>query len=175
MIALILGAAIGYFGGYGNRQISTVTSTVYLPMAATLTLPTTFSKSNGDWSFSIRLQSPLTAGPSGKGFDIYWNLTNISGQPQTVDVASPLTNPTIYSASGKVVWAWDPPGINYITTIPPKAGNWSGPVNVSTSGLPAGQYLLSVWPLVWANNSSVGIGSHPIGASLMINVTFAVE
>jgi hypothetical protein len=112
----------------------------------------------------------------GQGFTLSYNLTNISGQPQTVDIADPLINPTIYSANGTIVWAWNPLVINYITTIPYKAGNWSAPLEIPTSALSAGQkYVLNVFPLIWAYTTSASpVGAISIGESLLINTTIAV-
>ena len=135
---------------------------------------TPLSRSNGDWVFSIRLQSSLLA--MGQQFALSYNLTNISGQPQTVHEVNPLINPTIYSANGTLVWAWNPPTENFITTIPSEAGNWTGPFDIPTSALSAGQkYVLSVYPLIGATTTSaMAVGDYSIGESLMINATIGV-
>ena len=135
---------------------------------------TPLTSSNGDWVFSIRLQSSLLA--MGQEFALSYNLTNISGQPQTVHAVNPLVNPTIYSANGTEVWAWNPPTYNGITTISSKAGNWSEPLDIPTSALSAGQkYVLSVYPLIGATTTSaMAVGDYSIGESLMINTTIGV-
>jgi hypothetical protein len=158
LVILVAGSlGVGYFTGNNNRQTMTITVTV------TPNQSTPLSRSNGDWVFSIRLQNPLS---------LSYNLTNISGQPQTVDEVNPLINPTIYSANGTVVWAWNPTTMNYIATIPYKAGNWSAPLNIPTSSLLAGQkYVLSVFPLIGANTAN---GDLSVGESLMINTTITV-
>jgi hypothetical protein len=166
LVILVAGSlGVGYFVG---RQPVTISATV------TPNQPTPLSRSNGDWVFSIRLQNSLLA--MGQEFALSYNLTNISGQPQTVDEVNPLVNPTIYSANGTVVWAWNPSQINYIATIPYKAGNWSSPLNIPTSALTAGQkYVVSVFPLIGAptNNSHESV-DFSIGESLMINTTISV-
>jgi hypothetical protein len=180
LVVLVAGSlGVGYFAGNGNRQTITTASTVLLSTTTTVTATpiqtTSLSRSNGDWFFSIRLQNSLFA--MGQGFALSYNLTNISGQPQRVHVVSPLVNPTIYSANGTIVWAWNPPTMNYITTIPYKAGNWSAPLDIPTSALSAGQkYVLSVFPFIGANTTSaVEVGDYSIGQSLMINTTIAVN
>lgn len=179
-VVLIAGSVgVGYFAGNSNRQTITNASTVLLSTTTTVAaIPiqtTPLSRTNGDWVFSMRLQNSLLA--MGQGFALSYNLTNISGQPQTVHVVNPLINPTIYSANGTVVWAWNPPQINYITTIPYKAGNWSASLDIPTSALSAGQkYVLSVFPSIGANTTSaVEAGDYSIGESLMINTTIAVK
>jgi hypothetical protein len=167
LVVLVAGGlGVGYTTGYGNRQTITVT---VAPNQAT-----PLSRTNGDWVFSIRLQNSLLS--MGQEFALSYNLTNISGQPQTVHAVNPLVNPTIYSASGTVVWAWNPPTFNGITTIPNKAGNWSEPLDIPTSALSAGQkYVLSVYPLIGANTTSaVAVGDYSIGKSLVINTTIGV-
>jgi len=175
LAVLVAGSlGVGYLAGSGAQQTVTTTSTVFLTETATPVQATSLSRSNGDWDFSIRLQNPLTA--MGQGFALSYNLTNVSGQPQMVHVVAPLINPTIYSANGSVVWAWNPPTMNYFTTIPSRPGNWSAPLDVSTSGLGPGRYVLSVWPLIGVNTTSpVEAGNYSIGESLMVNDTFVVE
>jgi hypothetical protein len=113
----------------------------------------------------------------GQGFALSYNLTNISGQALTVHEVNPLVNPTIYASNGTVVWAWNPPSINFITTIPFKAGNWSAPLDLPATALSAGQkYVLSVFPLIGTNTTSaVAAGDYSIGESLMINTTLTVS
>jgi len=169
LVVLVAGSlGVGYFAGTSNRQIVTITVT------ATPNQTTPLSRSNGDWVFSIRLQNSLLA--TGQELALSYNLTNVSGQPQTVDIANPLINPTIYSENGTAAWAWNPSVINYITTIPCKAGDWSAPLGIPTSALSAGQkYVLSVFPLIWANTTSASaVGTFSIGESLMINTTISV-
>ena len=135
---------------------------------------TPLSRSNGDWVFSIRLQNSLLA--MGQEFALSYNLTNISGQPQIVHEVNPLINPTICSANGTVVWAWNPSQENFISTMPSKAGNWSEPLDIPTSALSAGQkYVLSVYPLIGAaTTSAMAVGDYSIGESLMINTTITI-
>jgi hypothetical protein len=167
LVILIAGSlGIGYFTGNSNRQTITTTLTVAPNQATPL------SRTNGDWVFSIRQQNPLVA--MGQVFTFSYNLTNISGQPQTVHVVNPRINPTIYATNGSVVWAWNPPSVNYIATIPPKAGNWSE-VDFTIPTLSTGRYVLSVWPLIGANTTNaVAVGDYSIGESLMINTTLTV-
>jgi len=169
LVVLIVGSlGVGYFTGSNNRQTTTITVT------ATSSQATPLSRSNGDWVFSIRLQKPLLS--MGQEFALSYNLTNISGQPQTVHEVNPLVNPIIYSANGSIVWAWNPPTYNGIATIPSKAGNWSAPLEIPTSALSAGQkYVLSVYPLIGATTTSaMAVGDYSIGESLMINTTIGV-
>ena len=160
LVVLVAGSlGVGYFAGTSNRQIVTITVTAAPNQATPL------SRTNGDWVFSISLTNSLA---------LSYNLTNISGQPQTVDIANPLINPTLYSANGSVVWAWNPLVINHIATVPSKAGNWSAPLDIPTAVLSAGQkYVLSVYPLIWVPNTSAS-GAFTIGESLMINTTISV-
>ena len=174
LIIIVVAGSLGvvYLAGYSNRQI--VTTIEFKSSTHTLTQAGSFSKTNGDWTFSIRLQNSLLA--MGGQSNLSYNLTNISGQPQTVHVVNPLVNPEIYAENGSEVWAWNPPTYNEITTIPPTAGNWSEPLNFPPSGLPAGKYFLSIWPLIGPNTTSaVGIADYSIGESLMINATFTVS
>jgi len=169
LVVLVAGSlGAGYFAGSNNRQTTTVTVTATSNQASPL------SRSNGDWVFSIRLQNSLLS--MGQEFALSYNLTNISGEPQTVHEVNPLINPTIYSTNGTVVWAWNPPGMNFITTIPSKAGNWSGPLEIPTSALSSGQkYVLSVYPLIGAiTTSAMAVGDYSIGESLMINTTIGI-
>jgi len=172
---LVVGSlGVGYFVGNGNRQIITTTTTTMTFATTIITTSlhmTPLSRNDGDWAFSIRLQNSLLA--MGQEIALSYNLTNISGQPQTVHSVNPLVNPTIYSANGAVVWAWNPPQSNGITTIPSKAGNWPGPIDIPTSSLSAGQeYVLSVYPLIGATTTSaMVVGDYSIGESLMINTT----
>jgi hypothetical protein len=168
IVLIIASAGAGYYVGNSSRQTTTITVT------ATPNQTTPLSQSNGDWAFSIRLQNSLLA--MGQEFALSYNLTNISGQPQTVHAVNPLVNPIIYSANGTVVWAWNPPTYNGITTIPSKAGNWSEPLDIPTSALSAGQkYVLSVYPLIGATTTSaMAVGDYSIGESLMINTTLGV-
>ena len=162
VVAILASTGVGYLIGSSKSQTTTITVTATPNETAPL------SRSNGDWAFSISLVS------AGQEFALSYNLTNISGQPQTVDIANPLINPTLYSANGSVVWAWNPSVMNYIATIPSKAGNWSAPLDIPTSALSAGQkYVLSVHPLIWVPNTS-GSGAFTIGESLMINTTISV-
>jgi len=165
---LVVGSlGVGYF--IGNRQTITVTFT------ATSDQTSPLSRSNGDWVFSIRLQSSVLA--MGQEFVLSYNLTNISGQPQTVHEVNPLINPTICSANGTVVWAWNPSQENFISTIPSKSGNWSEPLDIPTSALSAGQkYVLSVYPLIGATTTTaMAVGDYSIGESLIINTTIGVN
>jgi hypothetical protein len=164
--AILAGAGAGYFTGTSK------TITVTVTVASNQTTP--LSRTNGDWVFSIRLQNSLLA--MGQEFALSYNLTNISGQPQTVHIVNPLVNPTIYSANGTVVWAWNPTQMNYVTTIPSKAGSWSAPLDIPTSALSAGQrYVLSVFPFIGTNTTSaMAVGDYSIGESLMINTTIGV-
>ncbi len=166
MAILVVGSlGVGYFAGNNNRQ--TITTTVTVSTVHT----TSLSRNNGDWVFSIRLQNSLLA--FGQYFALSYNLTNISGQPQTVHFVNPLINPAIYSTNGTLVWAWNPPTYNGIETIPNKAGNWSSPLDIPASALSTSQkYVLSVFPLIGANTTSaLAIGDYSIGESLMINTT----
>jgi hypothetical protein len=166
VVAMLAGAGAGHF--IGTSKTITITVTV----ASNQTTP--LSRTNGDWVFSIRLQNSLLA--MGQEFALSYNLTNISGQPQTIHVVNPLVNPTIYSANGTIVWAWNPTQMNYVTTIPYKAGNWSAPLDIPTSALSAGQkYVLSVFPFIGTNTTSaMAVGDYSIGESLMINTTIGV-
>jgi hypothetical protein len=172
VVALLAGAGAGYFIGNSNSQTLTSVSTTTVTVTPNPTTP--LSRTTGEWFFAIRLQNPLVA--MGQEFALSYNLTNISGQPQTVHEVDPLVNPTIYSANGTIVWAWNPPQSNGITTIPCKAGNWSSPLDIPTSALSAGQkYVLSVFPLIGANTTSaVAVGDYSMGESLMINATIGV-
>jgi len=164
---LVVGSlGVGYL--VGNRQTTTVTVT------ATSSQTSPLSRSNGDWVFSIRLQNSLIS--MGQEFALSYNLTNISGQPQTVHEVNPLIDPIIYSANGTVVWAWHPSDMNFITTIPSKAGNWSEPLDIPTSALSTGQkYVLSVYPLIGATTTSaMAVGDYSIGESLTISTTIEV-
>jgi len=169
LVVLVVGSlGVGYFTGTSNRQTTTITVT------RTTNETTPLSRSNGEWVFSIRLQNSLLA--MGQDYALSYNLTNISGQPQTVHEVNPLVNPIIYSANGSIVWAWNPPTYNGIATIPSKAGNWSAPLEIPTSALSAGQkYVLSVYPLIGATTTSaMAVGDYSIGESLMINTTIGV-
>jgi len=164
------GLGVGFFAGYSNRQTATTT-------VSTSTVHTTsLSRSDGDWVFSIRMQN---ATDPNSQYALSYNLTNISGQPQTVHVVSPLVNPAIYFTNGTLTWLLNPLETNYITTIPSKAGNWSAPLDLSTEGirgLGAGIYVLSVFPLIGANTASaVAAGDYSIGESLMINTTITIR
>jgi hypothetical protein len=112
----------------------------------------------------------------GEKIAIYYNLTNISGQPQTVHVVGPLVNPILYSANGSVVWAWDPPEINSIMIFPFPSGDLTGQVFVPTSNLDTGaNYTLSIWPLIGANSTNaVDVGDYSIGESLTINASISI-
>jgi hypothetical protein len=167
LVVLVVGSlGVGYFAGISNRQTTTTTVTIGTVHATSL------SRSNGDWVFSIRLQNSSLL-PKGQEVVLFYNLTNISGQPQTVHIVSPLVNPTVYSANGTVAWAWNPLQSNGITTIPSMSGNWSYPIGIPFTVLSAGQkYVLSVYPFIGANTSTaVAVGDYSIGKSLMINTT----
>lgn len=188
LIVILAGAGAGYVVGNASEHSTTLYSTTFFTQTITIYTGTTttititaasnqttpLSRSNGDWVFSIRLQNSLLA--MGQEFALSYNLTNISGQPQTVHAVSPLVNPTIYSANGTEVWAWNPPTFNGITTIPYGAGSWSEPLDIPTSALSAGQkYVLSVYPLIGANTTSAAsAGAYSIGESLMINTIIGV-
>jgi hypothetical protein len=187
VVLIIASAGAGYYVGNSSRQTTTITVT----SAPIQTTP--FSRSNGEWVFSIRfpnfllakgnnfqeflLPYNLTNIPSGYNIALSYNLTNISGQPQSVHVAYPLINPTIYSANGTVVWASNPPEFNGITTIPYGAGNWSVLFLIPTYALLAGQkYVLSVYPLIGATTTSaMAVGDYSTGESLMINTTIGIS
>jgi hypothetical protein len=103
------------------------------------------------------------------------NLTNISGQSQTVHVVGPLYNPTVYSPNGTAVWCSCPSEVNFNT-------NWTnGPGavqewDIPTSLLHPGQsYTLNVWPFIGTPTSDTAGGwEFLIGEDLMINATFIV-
>ena len=170
MVAGSLG--VGYFDGYSNRQTTTTTVT------SSAVHTTLLSRGNGDWVFSIHLQN---ATDPDSQYALSYNLTNISGQPQTVHVVSPLVNPAIYFTNGTLTWRLEgaPSTMNYITTIPSKAGSWSAPLKLPTEGirgLGAGNYVLSVFPLIGANTTSaLATADYSIGESLMINMTIAIR
>jgi hypothetical protein len=165
------GLGLGYLAGYSNRQ--TITTTYFISSTQSLAQGSPLSTTNGDWTFSIRIQNSLLA--FGGQFGLSYNLTNISGHPQTVHIVNPMINPVIYAENGSEVWAWNPPTYNAITTIPPTPGNWSQPLNFPPSGLPAGRYVLSVWPLIGPNTTSAANNAdYSIGESLVINASFTV-
>ena len=172
IVIITASVGLGYFAGYSARV--TTTTTEIKSSTVTFAQGSLLSKSNGDWAFSIRLHGSLLA--FGGQYGLSYNLTNISGQPQIVHVVNPLVNPVIYAMNGTEVWAWNPPDFNGIMTIPPTAGNWSEPINFPPSTLPAGQYVLSIWPLIGANTTrAVSSADYSIGESLMINATFTIS
>ena len=175
LVAVSLGA--GYLAGSSGRQNFTVTSTATMSTTTTVTAApggkTSLARTNGDWSFAVRLpKSPIT-----RGFDFFslsYNLTNVSGQPQKVHVVDPLVNPAVYSSNGTLVWAWDPPTMNYITTVPYGPGNWSSLAIPTYPFSPGQQYVVTVYPLIGSNTTgAVEAGDYSIGQSLMINATIS--
>jgi hypothetical protein len=174
LIATSLG--IGYSLGSYGRISATTTATVLVTrtvLSAQHSQSSPLSQSNRNWTFSISVGSSTIA--RNQELALSYNLTNITGLPQTVHVVNPLVNPVIYSTNGSQVWAWDPPSMNYVTVIP-KAGELTGSVAIPTSNLSADQeYVLSASPMIGASTpSAVGTGDYSIGESLMVNVTITV-
>ena len=128
----------------------------------------TFSRTNGDWDFTMILNG--TAVNRGQVMAALLNLTNISGQTQTVHVVVPLYNPLVYSQNGTVVWRAYPSEMNFDmnwTSGPGRSYEW----DIPTSSLHSGQtYVLNVWPFIGTPSSS----QYLIGEDLMINATFTV-
>jgi hypothetical protein len=89
------------------------------------------SASNSDWEFQIQLNA--TAVTIGQTISFTCYLTNTSGQPQTIIVASPLCNgPTIYTQGGEQVWVFEPSATNAVQTISPGQTLFSYQVNIPT-------------------------------------------
>jgi hypothetical protein len=196
LAALVAGLLIGAAAAYALAAASpgrTITTTTTLP-AVTITSTTTVTASatstiqsvtgstglvtlyrtNGDWNFSLTLNA--TTVKRGQVIAALLNLTNISGQNQSVHIVDPLYAPIVYAQNGTEVSCVCPSEINSLA-------NWiAGPVNsqkwdIPTSSLPPGEsYVLNVWPLVGPPTlDSVDEQPYLIGESLMINATFTVD
>ena len=134
-----------------------------------------FYRTDGDWNFSVTLSSAVLQ--EGQPIDAYINVTNISGQTQTVHEVNPIINPVIYSENGTIVWAWDPPQINFITNVTSLPGTSDGPFVIPTSNLSPGEvYTLSIWPFIGPNVATCTTCNvnYEIGDSLMVNATISV-
>lgn len=154
-------------------QSSTVTVTVASTSASSFTGspgPVTFYRTNGDWNFTVILNSTLVT--RGQVVAALLNLTNISGQNQTVHVTGPLYTPTIHSLNGTSLWCDCRSGVNLQTNWtygPGRVQQW----DIPTSSLQSGRsYILSVEPFIGANTTYWN--KYQIGEDLMINATFTV-
>jgi hypothetical protein len=105
----------------------------------------------------------------GQNITIVFMLTNISNQTQKVDIDGPLVLPTIYTQSGTVVWAYQPPSYNEIENV--TAGQTiSQELVLPTWMLGGGQsYTLSSYPGIGTPDFVVNIGP-----SLQLNQTITV-
>ena len=164
-----------------STRTATLISTTTVTARSTSTIgnitgrpgPVTLYRTNGDWNFTVILNN--TAVTKGHVIAALLNLTNISGQNQTVHVGGPLYNPTVYSQNGTIIWAANPSGVNLVTNWaygPGRSQEW----DVPTSSLQSGQtYFLNVWPLIGTNTTqAISAGQYLIGEDLMINATFTV-
>jgi hypothetical protein len=182
---LLIGAAATFAlaGSLGRTTttttLATITSTTTVTASEISTIQSatgstglvTFYKTNGDWNFTVTLNS--TTVERGRVIAALLNLTNISGQNQAVHVVGPLYNPTVYSQNGTAVWCSCPSEFTFDTTWTPGPGvaqKW----DILTSTLPSGQtYVLNIWPFIGATNTAAE-GQYLIGEDLMINATFTV-
>ncbi|HVC27512.1 MAG TPA: hypothetical protein VND40_05070 [Nitrososphaerales archaeon] len=114
----------------------------------------------------------VTAVTRGQVIAALLNLTNISGQNQTVRIAGPLYNPMLYSRNGTMVWEGGGNGNNLIvnwTYGPGRVQEW----DIPTTSLHSGQtYILNVWPIIGANTTQQF--QYLIGKDLVINATITV-
>lgn len=132
--------------------------------------PVSFRRTDGNWSFTVSLSSLVV--PRGQPIMAYVNITNVSGQTQTIREDYPLVNPTVYSANGTRIWAWNPSRIYREASVAAGAQLISGSYYFSTSTLVVGKnYTLSIWPLIEPSTST---GRLLLGASLMVNATISV-
>ena len=184
LVILVAGSlGVGYFTGYSNRQTITSTSTVLLYSTTTTTETATvqtieLSRSNGNYSFTIRLNGTTVV--KGQEISLFYNLTNISGEYQKVEVIIPLVIPTIQSENGSYVWLKPPQSFTAGATNLPNGFSLSANLLIPTSNMSAAQkYLLSVGPLIGpfvGPNDTFGFLPRyfPIGESLMINTTITI-
>lgn len=122
----------------------------------------------GIWNYEVTLSTNDVQ--QGSNITAIFTLTNFSNETQTVDVVNPLVNPMIYSQSGaQVIWAWNPTQINEVENVTAGQSITLSMV-LPTSGLSAGQYLLSTYPGVGSPGFAVNIGPH-----LQLNETITVS
>lgn len=132
--------------------------------------PVGFHRTDGNWSFTVSLSSLVM--PRGQPIVAYVNLTNISGQTQTINEDDPLVNPAIHSENGSMIWVWNPSKIYRQANVTAGEQLVSGSYYISTSKLTVGQnYTLSIWPLIEPGTST---GPFALGESLIINATISV-
>lgn len=145
-------------------QLTKLSFTVTSPAA-----PVTLTTSNADWRFEVHLSAvPVSVG---QPINYTCYLTNISGQNQTVDLANPISNPSLYTQGGKQVWGWQPSAETNAIEVVPAGETLTLSLNIPTSGLQAGQtYVLSSSP----NISTAGNPEVFLGQSLELNATIQI-
>jgi hypothetical protein len=131
--------------------------------------PVVLTTSNGNWKFEVQLSSVVVSVGQQISYTCY--LTNISGQNQTVVLANPISNPSLYDSAGKQVWGYEPSAETNAVQVVPAGEVFSLTLNIPTSGLQAGQtYVLSSSP----NISTDANPEVPFGQNLVLNATIQV-
>jgi hypothetical protein len=122
--------------------------------------PVNLTASNGDWKFEVQLSSVVVSVGQQISFTCF--LTNISRQNQTVVLANPVSNPSLYDSAGKQVWGWEPSAATNAVQVVPAGGVFSLSLSIPTSGLQAGQtYVLSSSPNISTDaNPEVSFGQY---------------
>lgn len=162
VIVVVVVSSTVFAASYLGKATTTVSS------AAGSLLPVTLYRANGDWNFTVSLNR--TAVTRGQDIAAVLNLTNVSGQTQSVVIASPLSNPALYTLSGKQVWAWERSATNAVQQIS-EGQTLSYPISIPTSELQTGEtYVLTSSPnILTATNPEVSFGKD-----LQVNATITV-
>jgi hypothetical protein len=165
---------------YSTVSVTTVNQTVTTTLTSSCdrssgtgciasTTPVNLTTSDGDWKFEMQLNSSVVPAEQEIGYTCY--LTNISNRTQTIDLANPISDPSLYTQQGREAWSYEPPGVtNAIQAVPP-GGVFSLELNIPTSGLQAGEaYTLTSSPNVSSDaNPEVFFGQY-----LQLNATIQV-
>jgi len=143
VIAMLAASGAGYLAGNQLAVMRTSTETSWLTATET-TLQS--SASNSSWKFVVSINA--TTVESGQSLLLWANLTNTSRSNKTIrPFVEPYINPDVTAANGTVVWAWNPPEVTWLNWNVTSGQALSERVDVSTTNLLAGTYLIEVAPL----------------------------
>lgn len=142
VVAILVGAAAGYFSGSQMTSERTTTETAVDTSTVTALQG---SSSDSIWNFVVSINA--TTVKYGQPLLLVANLTNTSPSSQTIrPYPQPFINPSVLSSNGTMVWAWDPPVATWPNWNVTSGQTLSAEVVIPT-GFPQGVYQIDVAPL----------------------------
>jgi len=136
----------GSTGTSTTRTCTDIPNLSYMYCGGSLRISAVGQAGGGTWNFTATVSSDVAV--QGQTVQLVANLTNIGQNITLGEWVEPYINPSVNSANGTQVWAWDPSQITLAHESIYAGETISEVVNISTSQLVPGQpYLVELAPI----------------------------